>query len=78
MEVPMPEDMTPRPGPAHLTARLTGLGSANVSANRYDGGDVGVRIGAAHCAVALDGLPAEIRQIATDIIANLDALEAGQ
>jgi hypothetical protein len=74
----MTEDMTPRPGPAHLTARLTGLGSAHVTGNRYDGGDIAVRVGAAHCTVAFDGLPAEVRQIATDMLALVDALEGSE
>ena len=72
----MTEDMAPRPEPAYLTARLSGLGSAHVSANRYDGGDVGIRIGAAHCAVALDGTTPELRQVATDMLALVDAIEA--
>jgi len=73
----MTEDMTPRPAPAYLAAHLTGLSAASVAVYR-EGEQVSTRIGTADCAIILHDHPAVMRQTATDIIAQLDAIEAGQ
>ena len=79
--MPTPDDTT-RPSRRQPTLRtvMRDLDRAHASAtpSQADPGEVMVRFGTTEAAIVLIGEPGPVRQLLSDAIAQLDAMEAGR